>query len=185
MEKEKLQDNIRQLIANIIISEEVLDKTIIQLKGANYPQKYAEKLNENINSGEIRDFLFFKKAREKKYFSICYLTHQLLIEYTTEAIPCFVFHQYLFVLRCNQEKNLDWYQDNPAKIFTVKPTPELQKAETKLFAYLLTEEIKAENTLRYRHFWTTLYLFFDYVSDYDTVEKLINKFQSSTVNLQM
>lgn len=180
-----MQDNIRQLIANIIISEDVLDKTIIQLQGVDYPQKYLQKLAETITNNSVCDAIFLKEARERKYLSICFLVHQLLTDYTTEAIPCFQLHQYLFVLRCDQEKNLDWYCQNTTKVFTVKPTPELQKAETEIFAYLLKEPLQKQFIVRYRHFWTTLYLFFDYISDYDTVEKLINKFQSSAVNLQM
>ena len=185
MEKEQLQNRILDLLGNVIISEDVLDKTIIQLKRPQYPQKYAKKLAESTTAETINDALFLKKAREKKYFSICYLTQQLLSEYTTEAVACHILHQYLLQLKCDQEKNLSWYEFNNTKVFTVKPSAKLQNAEAKVLDYLLNEPLKKQHIVRYRHFLTTLFLFFDYITDYGKVAELIAKFSSSELNLRM
>lgn len=185
MEKELLQNRILELIGEVVISEEVLEQTITKLRHPDFPKQYAQKLAESTTKDEISDSLFLKKAREKKYFSICYLTHQLLTTYTTDAIPCFILHQYFLALRCDQEKNLDWYKMRINKAFPVNPTLELRTAETKVLKYLKNEPLNSQHLIRYRHFWCTLFLFFDYITNYDAVEELLNKFSSSAISLRL
>lgn len=183
MEKKLLQNRILDKIEYVAFPETIIEQTIIKLRKGSYPPMFHHNLANHVN--DLHNPEYIRKARAKKYFSVCCLSQSLLEHFTTEAIPCLILHKYFYALLCEMEKNLTWYSVDTNRVFKVKPSPALQKAEDQLFDYLMRETVIPAFKLQYRHLLSIWYLFPDYIVKTDLALAFIDKLNQVEINLKL